>query len=112
VRKHSVQRIAFRLFAAIAASTLARPLLSTTVEAVRAEEPLILKGDQTGSTIKIAHDYLPVTWNVATSIYANGSPQFALPDDYRLYPGHEEATTVEREKRLNPINYEGTPWFD
>ena len=32
----SSYRIAFRLFAAIAASTLARPLLSTTVEAVRA----------------------------------------------------------------------------
>ena len=37
---------------------------------------------------------------------------FALPDDYRLYPGHEEPTTVAQEKRSNPINYEGTPWFD
>ncbi len=36
---------------------------------------------------------------------------FALPDDYRLYPGHEEPTTVETEKRSNPINFEG-PWFD
>lgn len=37
---------------------------------------------------------------------------FALPDDYRLYPGHEDPTTVLREKRSNPINYEASPWFD
>ena len=37
---------------------------------------------------------------------------FALPDDYRLYPGHEEPTTVERERRTNPINYEGIQWYD
>ena len=36
---------------------------------------------------------------------------FALPDDYRLYPGHEEPTTVAQEKRSNPINFEGL-WFD
>ena len=36
---------------------------------------------------------------------------FALPDDYRLFPGHEEATTVAQEKRANPINFEGL-WFD
>ncbi len=36
---------------------------------------------------------------------------FALPDDYRLYPGHEESTTVAEEKRTNPINFEGL-WFD
>ena len=36
---------------------------------------------------------------------------FALPDDYRIYPGHEEPTTVEQEKRTNPINFEGL-WFD
>lgn len=36
---------------------------------------------------------------------------FALPDDYRLYPGHEEPTTVAEEKRTNPINFEGL-WFD
>ena len=36
---------------------------------------------------------------------------FALPDDYRLFPGHEEATTVAEEKRSNPINFEGL-WFD
>jgi len=36
---------------------------------------------------------------------------FALPDDYRLYPGHEESTTVAEEKRSNPINFEGL-WFD
>ena len=37
---------------------------------------------------------------------------FALPDDYRLYPGHDEPTTVAHEKRSNPINFEGMPWFD
>lgn len=37
---------------------------------------------------------------------------FALPDDYRIYPGHEEPTTVAQEKRDNPINFEGMPWFD
>lgn len=36
---------------------------------------------------------------------------FALPDDYRLYPGHDEPTTVAQEKKINPINYEGI-WFD
>ncbi len=37
---------------------------------------------------------------------------FALPDDYRLFPGHEESTTVAQEKQANPINFEGMPWFD
>lgn len=36
---------------------------------------------------------------------------FALPDDYKLYPGHGEPTTVAEEKRTNPINFEGL-WFD
>ncbi len=37
---------------------------------------------------------------------------FALPDEYRLYPGHEEPTTVLHERMSNPINYEASPWFD
>ena len=37
---------------------------------------------------------------------------FALPDDYRLYPGHEEPTTVAEEKRSNPIRFEGITWYD
>jgi glyoxylase-like metal-dependent hydrolase (beta-lactamase superfamily II) len=37
---------------------------------------------------------------------------FALPDDYRLYPGHDEPTTVERERKSNPINFEGIQWYD
>lgn len=37
---------------------------------------------------------------------------FALPDDYRVYPGHEEPTTIGEEKRSNPINFEGAQWFD
>lgn len=36
----------------------------------------------------------------------------SLPDDYRLYPGHDEPTSVGREKRTNPILYEGIQWFD
>lgn len=36
---------------------------------------------------------------------------FALPDDYRVYPGHEEPTTIAEEKRSNPINFESV-WFD
>ena len=34
-----------------------------------------------------------------------------LPEDYRLYPGHEEATTVAHERTYNPINSEAEPWF-
>lgn len=37
---------------------------------------------------------------------------FELPEDYIIYPGHEERTTVAEEKRSNPILYEGIPWFD
>lgn len=37
---------------------------------------------------------------------------FALPEDYRLYPGHEDPTTVAKEKQTNPINFEGMTWFD
>jgi len=36
----------------------------------------------------------------------------ALPDDYRLYPGHGEATTVAHERGSNPILYEGMQWYD
>ncbi len=36
---------------------------------------------------------------------------FELPDDYRVYPGHEDPTTIAQEKRTNPINFEGV-WFD
>lgn len=37
---------------------------------------------------------------------------FELPDDYKVYPGHEEPTTIAQEKRSNPILFEGMPWFD
>lgn len=36
---------------------------------------------------------------------------FALPDDYRIYPGHEEPTTVGYERLHNPIRREADPWF-
>ncbi len=36
---------------------------------------------------------------------------FALPDDYRIYPGHDEATTVAHERANNPIISEAEPWF-
>lgn len=34
-----------------------------------------------------------------------------LPEDYRLYPGHEESTTVAHERVYNPILSEAEPWF-
>ena len=34
-----------------------------------------------------------------------------LPEDYRLYPGHEASTTVAHERVYNPICCEGEPWF-
>ena len=34
-----------------------------------------------------------------------------LPEDYRLYPGHDEATTVAHERAANPIISEEEPWF-
>ena len=36
---------------------------------------------------------------------------FALPDDYRVYPGHEEPTTIGYERLHNPIRSETDPWF-
>lgn len=33
-------------------------------------------------------------------------------DGYTVYPGHEESTTIEHEKRYNPMNaYRNHPWF-
>ena len=37
---------------------------------------------------------------------------FELPEDYTVYPGHEEQTTIGMEKHSNPILYEGMQWFD
>ena len=37
---------------------------------------------------------------------------FALPDDYRVFPGHEEPTTIGYERLHNPIRSEGDPWFN
>ncbi len=34
-----------------------------------------------------------------------------LPEDYKLYPGHEEATDVAHERLYNPILCEEEPWF-
>ena len=34
-------------------------------------------------------------------------------DGYTVYPGHEESTTIEHEKRYNPMNaYRDHPWFN
>ncbi len=33
-------------------------------------------------------------------------------DGYTVYPGHEESTTIDHEKRFNPMNvYQNHPWF-
>ena len=37
---------------------------------------------------------------------------FALPDDYRVYPGHEEPTSIGYERVHNPIGSEADPWFN
>lgn len=37
---------------------------------------------------------------------------FALPDDYRVYPGHESPTTIGYERVHNPIRSEADPWFN
>ena len=37
---------------------------------------------------------------------------FALPDDYKVYPGHEEPTTIGFERLHNPIRSEADPWFN
>lgn len=37
---------------------------------------------------------------------------FALPDDYRVYPGHEEPTTIGYERLHNPILSEADPWYN
>lgn len=37
---------------------------------------------------------------------------FALPDDYRVYTGHEESTTIGYERLHNPIRSEADPWFN
>ncbi len=34
-----------------------------------------------------------------------------LPEDYALYPGHEQPTTVAHERSFNPIYSEAEPWF-
>ena len=34
-----------------------------------------------------------------------------LPEDYTLYPGHEESTTVAHERVYNPMISEAEPWF-
>ena len=34
-----------------------------------------------------------------------------LPEDYVLYPGHDEVTTVAHERSCNPIYSEEEPWF-
>ncbi len=34
-----------------------------------------------------------------------------LPEDYKLYPGHENPTDVAHERACNPILSEAEPWF-
>lgn len=90
-----------------AASLFAVPrLTAATVEARRAEEVLLLKGDQTGNVIRIAPEYLPATWSVATSIFAKGKPKFVLPPDYHVRADGDGWWSVAR--RHAPCAYEWT----
>lgn len=40
-----------------------------------------------------------------TSLKNSINKLFSLEGDYEVYPGHEENTTLERERKYNPINY-------
>lgn len=57
----------------------ALPLLAATHNATNCVTPLILKGDQTGATIRIYPTFLSERWNEATAIYAKGKPKFLCP---------------------------------
>ncbi len=69
----------FRGCPVVFAAALAFSCAAADIIAEKCSEALILKGDQTGKTIRISPDYLPARWREATSIYAKGRPKFDCP---------------------------------
>ena len=86
------------------AASVALPLCAAVHEAKSARELLVLDGDQTGNTIKVADGYLPESYDVATAIYAKGRPTFVLPPFYRVAPDGEGWWTVGRKR--SPLVFE------
>ncbi len=69
---------------ALAAGTFALAASAATYDAKDCSTPLVLKGDQSGNTIRVAAGFLPARWSAATAIYAQGKPKFSLPPDLRV----------------------------
>lgn len=83
------------------------PLCAAMHEAKDARELLVLDGDQTGNTIKIADGYLPESWNVATAIYAKGKPKFVLPPHYRVASEGEGWWAIGRRREPTVFTWTG-----
>ena len=76
-------------------------------EAKSARELLVLEGNQTGHTIKVAEGYLPESYNVATAIYAKGKPKFVLPAGLRVQDDGEGWWTVYRKPIAQTFEWTG-----
>ena len=50
--------------------------------------------------------------NLGELIHSITEVLFALPDDYRVYTGHEQPTTIGYERLHNPIRSEADPWYN
>ena len=59
-------------------------------------EALVLKGDQTGNTIRVSPGYLPARWREATSICAKGRPKFDCPSEFGVRSDGDGWWTVFR----------------
>ena len=73
------------LVARIVVSTAALALScagAADIVAKKCCEALVLKGDQTGNTIRVSPGYLPARWREATSICAKGRPKFDCPSEF------------------------------
>lgn len=80
---------------------------AAAVEALRAEELLILEGDQTGKEIRVAPDYLPASAKYATAIYAKGKPKFILPTGLRVQNDGEGWWTIYRNREPRVFEWTG-----
>ncbi|MCZ1224319.1 MBL fold metallo-hydrolase, partial [Enterococcus faecium] len=43
------------------------------------------------------------TGNLEQLLHSIRTQLFVLPDEFAVYPGHGDATTIEQEKRTNPF---------